>query len=76
MRILCNAQLWLHDNSGTDNGRTKFADGCYVYSSCSTKTKMSVIRHIFNKMNLPASDLEFELVPLAEASSSISESND
>lgn len=66
MRVLCNARYWLHDNPGTDNGRALLADGCYVHASCSTKTKMSVIRHIFSKLNIQSSDLEFELIPLAE----------
>ncbi|MDE7419408.1 MAG: hypothetical protein K2N35_04290 [Muribaculaceae bacterium] len=46
--------------------RRQFADGCYVYSSCSTKTKMSIIRYIFTKLNIQPSDLEFELTPLTD----------
>lgn len=67
IRVLCNARFWLHDNPGTDNSRTQFAEGCYVHSSCSTKTKMSEIRYIFNKLNIASSELEFELIPLADS---------
>lgn len=66
VRVLCNARLWLHDNPGTENSRTQFAEGCYVHSSCSTKTKMSEIRYIFNKLNISPSELEFELTPISE----------
>lgn len=66
MRVLCNVREWLHDNPGKDGARSQFADGCYVYSSCSTKTKMSIIRYIFTKLNIQPSDLEFELTPLAD----------
>lgn len=69
MRVLCNARYWLHDNPGSDNSRTQFAEGCYIHSSCSTKTKMSEIRYIFNKLNISPSDLEFELTPISEISS-------
>ncbi len=67
IRVLCNARFWLHDNPGTDNSRTQFAEGCYVHSSCSTKTKMSEIRYIFNKLNIAPSELEFELIPLTDS---------
>lgn len=69
MRVLCNARYWLHDNPGSDNSRTQFAEGCYIHSSCSTKTKMSEIRYIFNKLNISPSDLEYELTPISEISS-------
>ena len=67
VRVLCNARFWLHDNPGPDNSRTQFAEGCYVHSSCSTKTKMSEIRYIFNKLNIAPSELEFELIPLVDS---------
>ncbi len=68
MRVLCNAHYWLFDSPGTENSRSQFADGCYVYSSCSTKTKMSVIRYLFSKFNIPSFELEFELIPQSEQS--------
>lgn len=64
MHVLCNERYWLHDTGSKD--RTAFAEGCYVHSSCSTKTKMSVIRYIFSRLNILPTDLEFELYPLAE----------
>ncbi len=66
MRIMCNARNWLYDSADAENTRTQFAENCYVYSSCSTKTKMSVIRHIFSKLNIQPSELEFELTPVSE----------
>jgi hypothetical protein len=64
MRLLCNENNWLHDTDSAE--RRKFADGCFAHSSCSTKTKMSVIRYIFDKLDISYSELEFELVPLKE----------
>lgn len=66
MRVLCNTGYWLYNSPDTENSRSKFADGCYVYSSCSTKTKMSAIRHIFNKLNIRPVELEFELIPVSK----------
>lgn len=45
---------------------SKVEDNCYVYTSCSTKTKLSVLNYIFENLELSSSDLEFELVPLSE----------
>lgn len=66
MRVLCNIREWLHDNPGNEGSRSQFADGCYVFSSCSTKTKMSIIRYLFNKLNIQPTELEFELYPITE----------
>jgi len=45
---------------------SKVEDNCYVYTSCSTKTKLSVLNYIFENLELSSSDLEFELVPHSE----------
>lgn len=74
IRVLCNVNYWLHDSA--NEGRSEFADGCYVHSSCSTKTKMSIIKYIFKKLNLATADLEFELIPLTDSSSDLGESED
>lgn len=47
-------------------GRSKIADNCYVYSACNTNTKRSILSYIFKECNIPASVLEFELVPISE----------
>jgi hypothetical protein len=64
MRVLCNSNFWLHDKDS--NECRNFAEGCYVYASCSTKTKMSILHYIFEKLDIPQSELEFELVPLKD----------
>lgn len=68
MRLLCNERTWLYDSQHND-GWSKFEDGCYVFSSCSTKNKMTILRYIFNKLNINPSELEFELTPMEEANS-------
>jgi len=45
---------------------SKVEDNCYVYTSSSTKTKLSVLNYIFENLELSSSDLEFELVPHSE----------
>lgn len=61
---LATQRYWLYDTSTKE--RSKITDNCYVHSSCSTKTKCSILRYIFEKMNIPFSDLEFSLVPMTE----------
>lgn len=56
--------FWMHE-TGTKE-RTKIAENCYIYSSCSTNTKRSILTYMFKELNIPSSVLEFELVPLAE----------
>lgn len=63
MNSLAKNNFWLHvQEEGTDYSRV--ADGCYVYSSCSTRTKCSIITYIFEQLEINPSNLEFELVPL------------
>ena len=47
-------------------GKSKIADNCYVYSACSTNAKRAILSYIFKGCNIPASVLEFELVPISE----------
>lgn len=65
MHVLCNADIWLH--SAPSAGCSIFAEGCYVYTSCSTSTKISILRYIFNKLAILPSELEFELMPIVDA---------
>lgn len=63
MNSLAKNNYWLHEKEeGTDYSR--IAEGCYVYSSCSTRTKCSIISYILEQLEINPSDLEFELVPL------------
>jgi hypothetical protein len=64
MRVLCNSNYWVYDKDSAES--RNFAEGCYVYASCSTKTKMSILHYIFEKLDIPQSELEFELVPLKD----------
>lgn len=63
MNSLAKNNYWLHEKEeGSDY--TRVAEGCYVYSSCSTRTKCSIITYLFEQLEINPSDLEFELVPL------------
>lgn len=64
MRVLCNADTWVHSKPAAEY--SLFADGCYVFTSCNTPTKISCLRYLFSKLNLAPSELEFELIPLTE----------
>ena len=55
---------WMHETGNKE--RTKIAENCYIYSSCSTNTKRSILNYLFKELNIPSSVLEFELVPVAE----------
>ena len=64
MTYLASKDYWVHETANKE--RSKIADGCYVYSSCSTNTKRSILTYLFKEMGIPSSVLEFELAPLAE----------
>ena len=64
MAYLASKGEWLHEKDRKD--RSKVADRCYIYSSCSTNTKRSCISYLFKELGIPSSILEFELVPLIE----------
>lgn len=61
---LALGEEWYHQNPS--DGRTKVTDGCYVYTSCSTKTKMSILNFLFEHLELNHEELEFELIPQKE----------
>ena len=65
MRVLCNADIWVH--SKPDEDYSLFAEGCYVFTSCGTPTKISILRYLFKNLNLLPTDLDFELIPIADA---------
>lgn len=64
MMYVASKNYWAFDSE--TRGRRKFAEHCYVYVSCSTSTKRSILKHLFKESGIPSSVLEFELVPLAE----------
>lgn len=64
MTYLATKNYWIHETDGKD--KTKIADQCYVYSSCSTNTKRSILNYLFMELGIPSSVLEFELAPLAD----------
>ena len=64
MTYLASKDEWMHETGNRE--RSKIADGCYVYSSCSTYTKRCVLAYLFKEMGIPSSVLEFEIAPLAE----------
>ena len=65
MNSLAKNNNWLVEKGRKDYSRV--ADNCYVYTSCSTKTKCTIISHIFEQLEINPSDLEFELVPLNDS---------
>ena len=64
MTYLSSKNYWMHDTANKE--RSKIADNCYVYTSCSTNTKRSILTYLFKEMGISSSILEFEIAPLAE----------
>jgi hypothetical protein len=62
MNSLAAADEWYHHSES--EGRSKVSENCYVFTSCGTKTKCTILSHMFDQLGLNASDLEFELIPL------------
>lgn len=55
---------WLHQTGNQE--RSRIADNCFVYSSCSTGTKRTILNYLFTECNIPSGVLEFELEPLTD----------
>ena len=69
MNSLAANNCWLHDRNYYNNNSNKLdlvAENCYVFTSCSTKTKCSIISYIFEQLGINPSDLEFELRPMSD----------
>lgn len=64
MAYLASKDEWLHETDSKD--RSKVADRCYIFTSCSTNTKRSGLNYMFRELGIPSSILEFELVPLVD----------
>lgn len=63
MNSLAAKKYWLHDKNNSNNELDLVAENCYIYTSCSTRTKCSVISYIFDQLGINYSDLEFDLKP-------------
>lgn len=61
---LCKKHWWFHETSTSE--RSRIADGVYVHSSCSTKTKQSILTYLFQNCGISDSDLELYLQPLSD----------
>ena len=61
---LCSKNDTFHSTSNFD--RTCFAEGCYVYTSCSTKSKQSILSYLFKNCGISDSELELYLQPQSE----------
>lgn len=64
MTYLATKDEWLHESENKD--RSKIADRCFLFTSCSTNTKRSILNYLFREMIIPSSILEFEIAPLAD----------
>ena len=64
MAYLASKDEWIHESDSKE--RSKIAERCYIYTSCSTNTKRSGLNYLFKELGIPSSILEFELVPLAD----------
>ena len=64
MTYLASRNYWVFDTDHKE--RSKVADNCYVYSSCSTNAKRSILTYLFKGLGVSPSVLEFELTPLAD----------
>lgn len=64
MNSLAAKDMWYHRENA--EGRTQIADNCFVFSSCSTKTKCTILTYAFEQLGLNFADLEFELIPLSD----------
>jgi len=64
MTYVAGKNYWIHASEA--KGRSKVAEHCYVHTSCSTNTKRNILNYLFKECEIPASILEFELVPLAD----------
>lgn len=68
---LSHKKYWFYDENHSD--RSRIGEGCYVYSSCSTKTKRSIIKHLFENCEISEFDLDFHLVPLTDKQMEVDE---
>ena len=64
MTYVAGKNYWIHASEA--KGRSKVAEHCYVHTTCSTNTKRNILNYLFKECEIPASILEFELVPLAD----------
>jgi len=63
---LCQKDYWFHTADSQDHSYTRFAENSYVNTSCSTKSKRSILSYLFQNCGIPESDLELYLQPLSD----------
>lgn len=61
---LCQSDNWFHTTQAPE--RSKIADNCYVYSSCSTKTKRTILTILFQNCNISEDSLLLYLQPSSD----------
>ena len=64
MTYVASKNYWMHETENKD--RSRIADRCYVYSSCSTNTKRSILNYIFKELSISPNILELEIAPLVD----------
>ncbi len=66
MIYLCQKDYWFHKEATPDGALSRIAEHCYVYSSCSTKSKQSILSYLFQNCGIAEDDLELYLQPLSD----------
>ena len=61
---LCQKKYWFHNESSSE--RSQIGENCYVHSSCSTKTKQTIISYLFKDCGIADDDLVFYLQPISD----------
>ena len=64
MTYLARMHEWLDEKELKNH--TRINESCYVFTSCSTNTKRTILNYLFKEFHKPANVLEFELEPLVE----------
>lgn len=66
VRELCKKNSYFYNNVNRFSNKsdyTSIGENCYVWSANSTKTKMNIIKHLFDGVGISYDELEFELYP-------------
>lgn len=71
MNSLAAKEWWYHLKNA--EGRTQVAENCFVHTGCSTQTKCSILKYLFEQLDLNPADLEFELLPISDKDTNDSE---
>ena len=63
---LCQKDYWFHTADTMDHSYTRIGENCYVNTSCSTKSKRSILSYLFQNCGISESELELYLQPLSD----------